>query len=51
MGILEDYTGKGIGTKLFQNIEEWAIKHRISRLELTVVKQNEARVCLYKKMG
>ncbi|MFF2878696.1 GNAT family N-acetyltransferase [Gottfriedia sp. NPDC057991] len=51
IGILEEYTGKGIGTKLFQNIEEWAIKHSISRLELTVVKQNEAGVGLYKKMG
>ncbi|WP_353611594.1 GNAT family N-acetyltransferase [Bacillus sp. FJAT-25509] len=32
-------------------MEEWAIKHSISRLELTVVKQNEAGVGLYKKMG
>lgn len=51
IGILKEFTGKGIGTKLFQNIEEWAIKHTISRLELTVVKQNEAGVGLYKKMG
>ncbi|MFB7142181.1 GNAT family N-acetyltransferase [Gottfriedia sp. NPDC056225] len=51
IGILEEYTGKGIGTKLFQSIEEWAIKLGISRLELTVVKQNEAGVGLYKKMG
>ncbi|PGL69077.1 GNAT family N-acetyltransferase [Bacillus sp. AFS055030] len=51
IGILEEYTGKGIGTKLFQSIEEWAINLDISRLELTVVKQNEAGVGLYKKMG
>lgn len=51
IGILEEYTGKGIGTKLFQSLEEWAINHSIFRLELTVVKQNEAGVCLYKKMG
>ncbi|MGG0177894.1 N-acetyltransferase family protein [Gottfriedia acidiceleris] len=51
IGILEEYTGKGIGTKLFQSLEEWAINHNIFRLELTVVKQNEAGVGLYKKMG
>ncbi|KQL41979.1 GCN5 family acetyltransferase [Bacillus sp. FJAT-25509] len=51
VGILEEYTGKGIGTKLFQALEEWAINHSIFRLELTVVKQNEAGVGLYKKMG
>ncbi|MEH7351433.1 GNAT family N-acetyltransferase [Gottfriedia acidiceleris] len=51
IGILEEYTGKGIGTKLFQALEEWAINHSIFRLELTVVKQNEAAVGLYKKMG
>ena len=51
IGILEEFTGKGIGTKLFQVLEEWAINHSIFRLELTVVKQNEAAVGLYKKMG
>ncbi|MGG2027734.1 GNAT family N-acetyltransferase [Gottfriedia sp. S16(2024)] len=51
VGILEEYTGKGIGTKLFQALEEWAINHSIFRFELTVVKQNEAGVGLYKKMG
>ncbi|MFF3022357.1 GNAT family N-acetyltransferase [Gottfriedia sp. NPDC057948] len=51
IGILEEFTGKGIGTKLFQALEEWAINHSIFRLELTVVKQNEAAVGLYKKMG
>ncbi|MDF9761093.1 RimJ/RimL family protein N-acetyltransferase [Peribacillus simplex] len=51
IGILKEYTGRGIGTKLFQRLEEWAITHNILRLELTVVTQNEAGVSLYKKMG
>ncbi|MGX2959648.1 N-acetyltransferase family protein [Peribacillus sp. JNUCC 23] len=51
IGILKEYRGRGIGTKLFQKIEEWAITHNILRLELTVVTQNEVGVSLYKKMG
>ncbi|MGE7763256.1 N-acetyltransferase family protein [Peribacillus sp. NPDC097895] len=51
IGILKEYTGRGIGTTLFQRLEEWAVIHNILRLELTVVIQNEAGVSLYKKMG
>ncbi|MBT2697229.1 GNAT family N-acetyltransferase [Bacillus sp. ISL-40] len=51
IGILEEYIGQGIGTALFQCLEEWAINHNISRLELTVVTQNDSGVALYKKSG
>ncbi|MDM5215118.1 GNAT family N-acetyltransferase [Peribacillus sp. NJ4] len=51
IGIVKEYTGRGIGTSLFERLEEWAITHNILRLELTVVTQNEAGVSLYKKMG
>ncbi|WP_059170332.1 GNAT family N-acetyltransferase [Bacillus sp. FJAT-27445] len=51
IGILEEYRGRGIGTSLFQRLEEWAINSKISRLELTVVTQNEAGIALYKKRG
>ncbi|ETI70770.1 GNAT family N-acetyltransferase [Neobacillus vireti] len=51
IGILKDYRGKGIGTKLFTKLEEWAIGRKIHRLELTVVSGNEAGVALYKRMG
>ncbi|NUU79354.1 GNAT family N-acetyltransferase [Paenibacillus xylanilyticus] len=51
IGVLKEYTGRGIGTNLFQKMEEWAVTHNILRLELTVVIQNEAGVSLYKKMG
>jgi len=51
IGVLDQYKGKGIGTALFKQLDEWAIVHDILRLELTVVTQNEAGVSLYKKMG
>ncbi|MDN3018308.1 GNAT family N-acetyltransferase [Paenibacillus sp. BSR1-1] len=51
IGILQEYRGRGIGTKLFQRIEAWALTHKISRMELTVVTENLAGVTLYKKMG
>ncbi|WEG14467.1 GNAT family N-acetyltransferase [Pullulanibacillus sp. KACC 23026] len=51
VGILQDYRGQGIGTKLFDNVTKWALKHNLSRLELTVVTENKAGVALYKKSG
>jgi len=51
IGILMDYRGKGIGTLLFEKLEQWTLKHHLHRLELTVVTQNEAGLSLYKKMG
>jgi RimJ/RimL family protein N-acetyltransferase len=51
IGILEEYRGRGIGSSLSQRLEEWAINSNISRLELTVVTQNEAGIALYKKSG
>ncbi|MFC4403808.1 GNAT family N-acetyltransferase [Gracilibacillus xinjiangensis] len=34
-----------------QKLEQWASKHNLRRLELTVVTGNEAGLSLYKKMG
>lgn len=51
IGILKKYRGQGIGTRLFEKLEAWAIEHKIHRLELTVVTRNEAGLALYKKMG
>jgi RimJ/RimL family protein N-acetyltransferase len=51
MGILNEYRGKGIGTKLIEELERWAFNHNIHRLELTVVTCNEAALSLYRKMG
>ena len=51
IGILQDFTGQGIGTKLFLALEEWAHQRRIHRLELTVMTHNKAGIALYKKQG
>lgn len=51
IGILKQYTKKGIGTKLFEVLNKWAINNKIHRLELTVRVENTAAINLYKKMG
>ena len=50
-GILAAYQGQGIGTRLFQALEEWRKNTELKRLELTVISHNETAVSLYKKMG
>ncbi len=51
MGIIQAYTGQGIGTKLFEELEKWAYRNKIHRLELTVMVHNKAAIALYKKIG
>lgn len=51
VGILNEYCGQGIGTSLFNKLFEWARMNRISRLELTVMTNNEIAINLYKKFG
>ena len=34
VGIREKYRGKGIGSKLFSELDIWAIENKITRLEL-----------------
>ena len=51
IGILQAFTGQGIGTQLLQTLEEWAKQQHIHRLELTVMTHNAAGVALYKKQG
>ncbi len=51
MGVLQDYAGRGIGTSLMAEAENWARQHGIKRLELTVMKHNQSAISLYKKMG
>ncbi|WP_249902275.1 GNAT family N-acetyltransferase [Paenibacillus sp. PK3_47] len=51
IGILKHYHGKGIGTRLFNEIEAWAAGSGIMRLELTVMTHNEQAVALYTKSG
>lgn len=51
IGILKDYRGQEIGTKLFERLEKWASENAIIRLELIVMTHNESAIGLYKKMG
>lgn len=50
-GILRAFTSQGLGTRLFEELERWAKKNKIHRLELTVMVHNEAALALYRKMG
>lgn len=51
LGILQSYSGRGVGTRLFAELNEWATERGIHRLELTVMAHNEAAIALYKKCG
>ena len=51
IGILGDYRHQGLGTKLFQMLEEWARGKGLVRLELTVECLNVNAVKLYEKCG
>lgn len=51
IGIRETSRGQGVGTKLFEGLENWAKDRGIRRLELTVMMNNRAGVGLYQKMG
>ncbi|MHB8596142.1 MAG: GNAT family N-acetyltransferase [Ktedonobacteraceae bacterium] len=51
IGILQGFTGQGIGTQLFTAMEQWARQHHLHRLELGVMTHNTAAIALYKKQG
>jgi len=51
VGILKEYSNRGIGTELFKRLDAWAQEKKMTRLELTVVCENEAAKHLYEKSG
>lgn len=51
VGIREKFRGKGIGKKLFCELDLWAKENNISRLELTVMCSNSMAKQLYEKNG
>ncbi len=51
VGVLKDHAGKGIGTAFFKKIDQWASRHDVHRLELTVECRNHAAIHLYEKSG
>jgi RimJ/RimL family protein N-acetyltransferase len=50
-GVRQAYAGKGIGGRLFTELERWARAHGLHRLELTVQTRNAPAVRLYTKLG
>lgn len=51
VGVLQAYTGRGIGTALFEHAERWAQARDLTRLELTVMTHNRAALALYHRRG
>lgn len=51
IGIIQTYHNRGIGTKLFEALEDWAEKREIHRMELTVMEHNRPAMMLYAKRG
>ena len=51
LGLQKDAQGKGIAKSLLQKAEEWSKEKGITRLELTVVEENEPARKLYEKAG
>ncbi len=51
IAVLQEYSGKGIGTKLLTELIEQGIKKGFTRFELDVSVNNPIAINLYKKMG
>ncbi len=51
IGIRKAYQNKGIGKKLMSELDEWAKKNSVVRLELTVETINKTAKHLYEKYG
>ena len=51
MGIIQTYTGQGLGRELLISLEAWAKEHNFTRLELTVMAHNKQARSLYQSQG
>ena len=51
MGVLQAWSGRGIGRALLQATEQWAVSRAIHRLELTVNVRNARAMSLYEEFG
>ena len=49
--VFPEYRCKGIGTKLFKKIEDWAKKNGAVRLDLHTWDFNKTAIAMYEKMG
>ena len=51
VGVSSEARGLGVGSRMFEALHVWAKRTQLKRLELTVMKQNEVAIKLYKKSG
>jgi RimJ/RimL family protein N-acetyltransferase len=51
VGVVQAFSGQGIGSRLFQEMERWAPQRGLHRLELTVMVHNQRALALYRKQG
>lgn len=51
MAVLQDHQSRRIGTELLAALDSWATAVGISRLELTVMSDNEPALALYERAG
>lgn len=51
MGLISEYRGKGIGSKLLKAVMDHAKKFGLEKVELHVYTSNEPAIALYKKFG
>lgn len=51
MGVLQAWSGRGVGRALLKAIEGWAVAKGLHRLELTVRETNHRAVLLYERAG
>lgn len=51
IALLKEYWGRGIGTRMFEEMEKIARERGVRQMELEVLEGNERAVHLYEKMG
>ena len=51
VGVLRNYWGRGVGIALLADVQAWAPRAGISRLELFVMTDNARAIALYERFG
>jgi RimJ/RimL family protein N-acetyltransferase len=51
IGVRQSASGHGVGTGLLHELSNWAERHGVHRLELTVMAHNNRAIALYKAAG
>ena len=51
IGVLKKYRGRGVGTKLIEEMESWCQSEGIERIELSVLRNNPGAISLYERLG